>query len=561
MLKQMTALLLALCMALSLAGCKKKVPVSEGTSSVVDVVGKEYASSHAMDVFETWEAIRNLKDKRFLMQISGVDSQTGDAGHEILRLEGNSFASLHQAVIQVTLEELPLTTIYVKENMLLLDVKTAAETLSEKYLQLNTLDEEDKEGFREDLMKIAEDIPTDYAVFELAEDPWTSSESGAFSASREILKKVYESVKSSVSSKVKAEQDNCTLVLGAGDLQEQLLKLTGSLAGDKDVYEQSVIKTLNGCFEDVLIAYGMDAEDWFATKWEKYEELDEELNELEASGIWKEWTVKAVTCGDEENGYTFDLVDRRDTPRDYCLSVYPAEAVELSELPEATASAEIADELAELYSYGEIFRDLRKQSVVSDDEKYENELSPSDLKDNQPTDEQFMISTSEKYQQIGYADFYTEDGKKVVVPVPLNYDEVEAERDGSAVVDIFLNNNGYVLEYSSVSARDIRKQVKDNMDIYEETFRDEYEYSITQIGDVKTSADGSTAIGGIGYYDEDLEQDVTILTASTAVKGSEYSVCLDVFVYSRSVTDQDLSALNELLDALNVECPLTITKN
>lgn len=556
MLKRITALLLTFCMALSLLSCGKKPPSLSGETSVADVGEQEPTAPQAMDVFQTWEAIRKLKEYRFSFQINSVNSD-GTTGHSLLLMEGVSFARLKQAAIQVTLEEIPLTTFYVNGSTVLMDAKTASETLAKQYTQLTTLEEEDKADFQADLLKIAEKLPTQYVSFDLGEDPWTSSESGTLSVSREMLKQVYDSVKESVSSQTQNGENSSSLLLASDDLQAELLKLTGSLVENQDVYKQGVVQTLKAGFADVLVSYGMNAEDWFITKWETVEQLHETLSHVEASDTWQDWSLQVVASGNEESGYTIDWTDNRERSRNYRLSVAPAQAQEQDELPKSTASSEVPEPLAELYSYSEIYRRIRQETPSE-----AGEVPPENLNGNEEEPaEQLEVTLTDQHEYIGFTDLYTEDGKKRSVPVPLNYAAAEVERENNAVVDIFLSSNGYVLEYSSVSARDPQKQVQDNMMVFEETFRDEYGYSITQKGTVKTSADQKTAMGGIGYYDEELEQDVTILTSTITIPDSEKSVCLDLFVYSRSVTDQDLSAIQELLEALGVDAPLTITKN
>lgn len=562
MLKRLTALLLCLSMALSLAGCRKKnepaKDVPGSSSSQEEVVEKEYASTQAMDVFLTLDAVKQLKDFTFTLQINSVNPETGAAAKNLMLLTGSSFESLKQAKIEVEMEKQPLTTLYFDGETMLMDAKTAAECFAEAFTRLTMLDDEDRDGFQEDLLNVAAELPTDYADFHLPEDPWSSKEKGGFAPCRKALEQVMSSVKDSTASLVESGEAGCSLTLEGDALREELSKLTTSFTEETDVYEGWITSLLEQSCHEVLVSYGMDAEDWFMTKWEKQEQLHDTLTK--ENGDWKDWEMKIVTCGDASAGYTIDLTDQRETPRNYCLSVYPATAEPLGELPESTPSKKAADPLAELYSYGEIYKRYREEDPSLDQES-SDELTASDLNNAENQPDELTALPMEGYRQIGSTAFVTGDGISVTLPVPLKYDEVEAEREGESVVDIFFDNNGYVMEYSSLDARNPQNMVEENMAIFEETFRDEYEYPITQTGEVKTSSDGKTVMGGIGYYDEDEKQDVTILTGAISVPESEYAVGLDIFIYSKSVTKQDIQTIDEMLSALGVELPLTITKN
>lgn len=552
MRKRIIALLLAFCMAMSLAACGKK----EKEPAPPPVVEKTYASDQAMDVFETLETVRHMKEFTFELQINHMDEETGEPDRTMMAVSGVSGESGKYADLSLELEGVPFTRVILSGNQLMLNVKQAALCLADRFGALRSIDEEEKQDFADDLKEIAEACPTEFALFTLPEDIWSSVEQGGLSQPIQLLTRVYDNFKKDTASKVRSEKNSCVLTVGMGDLQAQLSGLTASLLGEEDVYRAAITSIMDNAFPKVLEAYGMSGDDWFDTKWEKYYLLQEELDERNALGQWVDWTVRLVTCGEESSGYTIDFTDNREEPRNYVLSVYPVEKTEKKELPETFNGEDVAEPLSDLYASWGIYQDLREL----DEEEAETEPD-----DNGKGDEmdgmQLITGTIEGGKHIKGTVITTEDGIDIPVPVPAYYDSAEAEQESGYVSDIYLNSNGYVLEYTNMETRDPKEMVEDTLTTYEEVFGEDYEYPLTTKRNTLVSKDGRFAIGGMGYYDEEEQQDVTVLTGSILVPDSEYCIGLDIFIYSRSVTDKEIAAMEEMLTYLGAGCPVTITKN
>lgn len=547
MLRRLTALLLAFCMVLALASCGKKEPQSPGNIT-------QHASEQAMDVFQTLEQVRHLEDVTFDLVISRN-------GTPVWTFRGSSYQSIHQADIQVELDGQPLTQISVTDAQLLVNVRQLAQCLGERYGELTALEETERADYRQELTALAQSFPVDYAAFSLTEDPWTSVEQGGLSQAADLLKVVYSSFKKDTSSKVRTEKEGAVLTVGAGDLQKQLLRLTQCLEEQEDVFRQGVTSIVDGGFAPVLDAYGSDSENWFEGKWEAVDQLNGELEELEESGMWMDGTIRLVTCGEEDKGYTIDFTDDRDETRNYLLNVYPAQAEERSGSLESVPCQEIDQPLAELYAQSQFYRTLRRNDSPSLGELPEGYESEGEDLDERNEDIKLVTQPIQDRRYIESTVITTEDGVDVTVPVPAQYDTAEAEQDSGYVSDIFLAGNGFEMEYSNLEFRGAEEMVRDTLDAYDEIFSEDYGFPITQKGKLFTREDGMVSVGGMGYFDKDEDRDVTILTGVIAVPDSDFCIGMDIFLYSRSVTKQDISAVKELLEQLGAECPVSITKN
>lgn len=552
--RRLISLLLAMAFALSLTACGQQKRQSGSSEE------KQYASDHGLNPFEAIEAIRNLKDLTFDLRVSTVNPETGETVRTKYTASGAWYTSTKQASLTVALEDQSvLTSAVLDGDRLYTDAATAANTLSEHFA---ALDGEEYQYDSQEMKEAAAAFSKDYVSFQLKEDPWTALESGGLSKTRADLKALYGTVEKGNRKRVSMGDLLGTLSLGLGDLQGTLLDITGNLLKYKSDYQAELAGVLSGGFEAVLNASGWDAEDLLEEKWTEYEETYETLAALQTAGDYNGWTAKLETCGDEENGYTIDLTLNFDDPVNYFLNVYPAEAQPVAVPEESTDNGEVADEVLALYRGAkEYFAAL---SDLSDSEGVE--LTEDEVKENFGDTDSFSgkVETApvEGYDSLLATNMVTDDGVRVTVPLLAVYDDLQGESIAEGVNDVFESSNGYVMEFVSMEKRDIEQAVGSNAKMYETEFKESWGYEITQThSQTFVSKDRSAAVAGMGYYDSDEKQDVTVITGCIDVPDSEYMLCFDLFTYSKSVTNQEISAIQDFLTYLGLEMPITVTQN
>ncbi len=564
MRNRIIAFVLALAMALSLAGCGNSADADSSAGSTT--VTKTYASETAMDVFETIEAVQALEDFTFTLQVNALDEETGEATSTTMTLNGEWYASTKQASLAMTMANgETLTTLLVDGDQLYVDVVTASGYLSERF---KDTDEEDSEYFVEELADLAESFPTDYISIQLQEDPWATLDGDGFAAVKELLENVYKSVKKATEGEVSTSSSTCTLSLGLGDLQTQLLEVYESLVEGKDTYQTFLSDYINQNFSALMEASGWTMSDLMDTIWYDFEETYEDLTELEAYGDWNDWTMKLVTCGDGDSGYTLDLTDRRDDSVNYCLNVYPVEEdADLAiDAPEAsTEYSTIAEDVFTVFmdaiicrNYLNGFDDEEDEESYDDEEDYEDYFD-DDEEETEISDE-LETTAIEGYDRLVATEMVTDDGVTAIIPVMKKYNTVEVETGSNGVVDIFLYTANYQMEYSNIvtDGRDIEEISQENLEIFASTFEEDYEYALTQeASEVVSAADGSACVAGLAYYDEDEECDVTILTGNIVVEDSDYVIGFDLFIYNDSLSNKEKNSITDFLTYLGLESPVT----
>jgi hypothetical protein len=154
----------------------------------------------------------------------------------------------------------------------------------------------------------------------------------------------------------------------------------------------------------------------------------------------------------------------------------------------------------------------------------------------------------------------TSDGGERRVPLLPGYEEMQGGKDGSS--DVYQSSNGYVLEYVTAEKRDLAQAAMENAQLYADEFRDAQGMEIVQAPtDSVAAAEGTAAAAGLAYHDKTTDQDVTVLTCCLSVENSGEMLYLDIFVYSRSVTDREMAAIGVLMRELGLELPLELIKN
>ncbi len=553
MFKRMTALLLALSMLFSLSGCGK--PKQDSTQ------GRTYASEQAMDVFEALEAVRDLKDFTFELQVSRVDAETGALGQTRYTASGAWYSSTKQASIQLRLpDESLLTTLTVDGANLYADIGTAADALKAKF------QEQGAEEYAQDMDSARTRLNQDVVHFPLQEDPWTALETGRLAESRESLRALYNKVKQYNARRVTMEQRVGKLSLGLGDLQSTLLDIAGDLERNKTIYQGGLEQVLTGDFGLVLDEEGTDAQSVLDEKWAVYEETGEMLYELQEEGDYNGWTAKLLACGDAEHGYSLDLTTSFNEPMNYLLSVYPAQA-EPVKVPDAFVElSEAAESTMLVYVDGKIY--LREAGRQTESEKGEEgeELTAEELEEAMDGADESGVAVEtapmEDQPSLVTTSVYTSDGASRKVPLLASYDSLEGTGEEGAPTDVFQSSNGYVLEYVAAERRDLAKVAKENADMYAEDFRENWGYpTVTEPSQSILSANADAAMAGLAYHNVDVDQDVTVITGCLDVENSNEMLYFDLFVYSKSVTDKEISAIGDLLQVLGTELPVEIIKN
>lgn len=545
MFKRLTAVLLVLVLALSACGKGKR--------------DERYVSDRPMDVFAAIEAVRDLRDCTFELQVSQMDDESGELGALQYTLSGVWYASIKQARAELRLADgTLLTTLSIDGSDLYADLGTAASVLETKYREL------EEEEYAAEMENAARDLKEGVVRIPLGEDPWTAWESGRLSQSREKLKELYQRVKRLNSRRVKMEDHVGRLSLGLGDLQNTLLEITGDLLENREVYQGELTKVLTEDFGLLLDHSDRDAGTRLEERWTEYELTREEIEELQSTGDFNGWTVKLLACGDESSGYSLDLTMNFSEAKNYCLSACPAQASEL-EMPGAYVQVQDAAQYAmQVYEDASLYLEQYQDGDVVG--KME-ELTDEELEDF------FDASAAESVETVTTApvegsstlittSITTSDGMQRTVPLLAHYDALKAEGSTNVAADVYQSSSGYVLEYVSTDERDLAKAARDNAEMYATEFKENWGFDIiTEASQSVVSADGDVAAAGMAYHDSDLDQDVTAITCCLGVKNSSEMIYLDLFVYSKSVTDKELQAMEDLMHYLGVELPVEIIKN
>lgn len=566
MLKRVTALCLVFAMLLALVSCGVKSEGGDGSSSVQGV-DKTYASDSAMDVFDAIQAVKNTKDCTFHLQMNTLDAESGEVSKTKYDLTGAWYTSTKQAYMEVSMEGEPFTTIVIDGNMLYVDAASAANALADRFAALDT---EDSADYVEDLQASAQAFETDYLSFTLTEDPWTTLDGDSFSSMKQEMQTVYEAIQKSTQDQVKQEDSTCSITLGLGDLQDVFLTVTGSLTENKSAYQDFLTTYLEQNFDSFLTAAGGTPADYLDTRWAEYEELNSSLSSLAADGSWNDWTMKLITCGDESSGYTLDFYDYNYKSMNYCLTVVPAEAADVQVPEKSSDHGNFDEQLATVYNNLNIYNNLAYGGVeddysdtYSDDEDADGSAAYNwdDLEDTEVVEE-IETSAISDYQNIVSTDMVTDDGIAITVPVFAKYDYAEAGKTSQGVNDVFVNTDGYVMQYVSIDNQDSKTFVQENVDTYVSTFQEDWGYEITQqASDLVQSADGKVTAAGMGYYDTDEGQEVTVITGCIQVDGSSYLMGFDLFLYSKSVTDNEIKSVQELFNYWGADVPVNLVKS
>ena len=359
--------------------------------------------------------------------------------------------------------------------------------------------------------------------------------------------------------RVKKGKQVSKLSLGLGDLQGTLLDITGDLINNKAVYQQGLGAVLQEDFGMLLDSGDWTTEALLEQKWSVYEETYETLMELQTMGDFNGWTAKLLAAGEEGVGYTLDLTKNFDQGTNYCFSVWPAQAEPVKVPQKAVEAQDTPGEVLEVYL---VAKHYLEQTAESKEEP--EEMTQEELEENLDQNSGTPIEGRSREDGLALvdADITTDDGVSVTVPFLSKYDKLEGEGSDGSFNDIYQASNGYMLEYVTAEARDPKKAAKENAEMYVKEFRDTWGFEIVQeASEPQVSADGKVAMAGMGYRDKELDQDVTVITGCIGVEGSKFMLNFDLFVYSKSVTDKELQGIEDLMHALGVELPVTVTKN
>lgn len=563
MIKRWIALVLVLCMALSLVGCGKKQEQKQ--EKPIIAVEKDYTSENALSIYSAIDAAKKMKDFRFRYLVNTLDEESNDAKSNRLAMEGVCFASTKQASIKVKLEGKELTELVIDGNACYLNVKTCANTLAEL---MATLSQEDGKELSEELSTLAKGFETEFVRFELKEDIWTSLEGDTAAQVKSLLNGIYESVRKETEPLVTTEETTCTLSLTGESLLQTLRQLTEHMLGEQKNYEGFFVQWLQDNFSTELDELGWMPEDIVGNRWEDWNELDEKLGE---QGETEDWSVSFVTCGDEQSGYTMDVTRLMDKHLNNYLELRPATAEPVSVPEQSVNHLDCVENLTYLLSDWQIYNNYAYQEddYSSFTDEYddgegnamlEQFLAQGDDEEESDTVETQAISGT---KDIVLTAMTTEDGKALNVPILAKYNRAEVGNNEQGVNDVFISTDGYALEYTVLEGQELTNAAQRNAKLYESNYKNDWGYEITnKTSAVKTSADGKVAMAGMSYYDSDEEQDVTVITGAFAVDGTEEQIVgFDLFVYSKQVTEKECKAMQELFTYLGVEAPIELAKN
>lgn len=559
MVKRITSLILVLAMLLAfLTGCG-------GDSAIKSEHAELYASSKGLSLFDTLEAIKGLKNFSFEMPVSVLPDGDDTQSELLYTASGVCYADTKQAHVAFTDGDgEPVTEIYVDGSTCYVNysdavgfVKSGYESL--EYAELLSEDIEALDAIQKD--------SSEYLSVELQEDIWTTLESDSTAAIRDMLSKVYKSIKRDMAEKSKDSKNTSSITVAGADLQAQVLKVLESLTNHSKDYTSFLENYLSSNFGELIDVSGWTPEEITGVYWADFENLATDLSTLSAEGEWNDWSVNAISCGDEENGYTIDLTSTGSYNRNICLSVYPAEA-EALEMPTDTVDY-LSDLENAAYVY-QAFRDYRRTIL----ERYRPETM--DEEDINLSDEDFLEGLEEDdsiteltvnpisgYERISSALAATEDGVDQEVPVFSSYSSAEATASelSEGATDIYQEGDGFSLEWYSLDSttRSPKQIMEDNITGYEEVYRDEWEYEIlTKPVSILTSDDGKKAVGAFAYHDDEEDADVTMINAAVLVDGSEYALCLEVRLYSDKMMNRDIKSVKDVLAYLDLEMPIDV---
>lgn len=559
MMKRVTSLLLVFALLLSLlTGC--------GSSKDASANAGDYASSKAMSFFDTVEAIRDLKDFTFKMPVYALLDDEGTQGDLLYTLSGASYESTKQA--RFTFKDIDdniITEFFVDGTTCYVDYGSAISFVRSGYEASEYAD-----VLQEDIQAL-EDIRTDaaqYLSIELSEDPWTTIHGDGAAAVRTLMGNVFKNVKKNLKDKVQMTKKTASLTVAGPDLQRELALVLENLLENAD-YQTFSAGYLADNFADFVDQCAWTPEELVSSYWSDFENLYMELYELMEEGEWVDWSVRTVSCGDETNGYTIDLLSKGRYSRSLCLSVYPAQAEPVT-CPDAGDVMDYHEDIEDAAYIYQVFRDYRRTMLEAYNyevfyEGDEIDMDDADFEDGIDDSEsaELTVKPIEGYERISSALAATEDGFDREVPVLTQYSssEITESELSKGATSILQENDGCTLEWYSLdsSTRTPTEILEDNLYGYQEVYGEEWEYPILNPPTkILTSEDGTAAVGGLAYHDTDEDADVTMINLAWLVDGSEYAMCAEIRFYGGKIMNRDLHAANDLLKYLGLKMPMEV---
>ena len=556
MKRRMTAALLALSIPCTLlAGCGNKNATEQ--------------------FFDTLEEIRNLKDYHVELTVS-----SDEAGENGLRISGNVARSSDQAQLTVTAysedqEDEGVLNIVVDGCDTYLKADDWTRYVAECYATLGEGEVLEGNKLESNLLKDAAVALGDSYYKATTSEKMFELLGGGESKAADAFSNWYDGLRTELAGDVREEDGTYTLSLQEKALQEQLLSWYRNLLDHEEDYREAMMPFLKSVEDSVAISGWTDS-DILDTIWSDYQEKNEELSKQKESGKWKEWSL-TMTDGERgsDGAYQVNLIWKGDVERYVQARITPAEQTAEIVVPEnAVSYSERAEELATVYmdsktlttpasdsSDGQTAEADGKDNSEPDWELWGEENKKDDTKD---YSSKLNLSKLKEYTQIKSTPMESEDGVEVTLPVVTEYDFCDASYSESGnSTALYLSSDSWDVDIYNIDASDrsLEDILAESMDNYITTYQEDWGYKITQKSSkVQKSSDGSACVAGFGYYDEDKDCEVTIISLVTEMEGSSYAMDYEFALFSNAVQESNCTAVKELCDYFELDVPVTIAK-
>lgn len=561
MKKRMIVVLLALCIPLTLCtGC--------GSPKAVD------------SFFDTLGEIHDLKDYHLELTIS-----SDEAGKNGLRIAGDVAKSNQQAHLTVIphtegQKEKGTLDVVVDGSDVYLKVDDWTKYVSERYAAMK-VNQDANQTEAELLTGIAKDFGSGYMKITASENVFDLLSGSNQKEAVDAFSGWYQSLRSELNENVTEEDGIYTLSLTEQNLQTQQLALLKNLTDNEKTY-RSALQPILKSVEDSITAAGWTDSDILDGFWTNYQERNTALEKQQKNGKWDEgsFTMTDADVG-SDGAYQVSMTWTGEDSRYVQATITPTDqAAEISIPKDATNYSDQADQLANVYmdSKNLLHPQVGTSDMSSSDEKeskYDEETGEQSnmdwdkwFKENKDDTKDYSadlnLSSIKGYSHIKLTKMETEDGVIANLPVVTDYDYCDASftDKGNANV-LYLSSDSWEVDVYGLEAddRSMKDILTESIDSYITTYKDDWGYKITQkASDIQKNSDGSAYVAGFGYYDEDKDCEVTMVSLVTQMKGSSYVVDYELAFYSNEVQDDNCTAVKELCDYFGLDVPVTIVK-
>ena len=541
MKKKLCAILLALCLPLTLlTGC---------------------GGNGAADGFlDTLKEAKNQKD--YQLELISAEDETWETGK---KLTGTVSGSNSQADLTLTAfgkgdKTLGTVKILVDGKDIYLKLDDWITYLNQQFKDMTT-DSEDYADDIQTLQEVAQKLDGKYVKLSVSEDTftlWEKSEgaSGAFS-------KWYNGLGKALKNSVTEKDGLYTLSLDAKGLETVKVDWLTQLTENQEAY-CDLLSLLLASVEDTLAMAGWNSKDYLDNIWSEYQE---DLTALKENGIEKNAALEMTAEKGQDGVYALSAVEQGETQRYLKATVTP-----LKQAPEQWTApkdwqkeSDLAEQLADLYLSNQTVSAANNTTQTEEeipaefdwDKRYQEE--GDDTRD-YGTD--LKLSELKGYTHLKAMKMVTEDDKKLTLPMVPGAEYAEADNgDNGLPYSVYQSASGWEANVYDIelAGRTVKEILKESVDTYVDTYQNEWEYKILQKAtQVASNEKGTACAAGFAYQDPERNCQVTWLSVVTQVKGSQYAVVYDYYIYADNASGEIASAMAELCQYFQLKLPLTV---